>query len=252
MNERLMRIGNRHWPIVDRLMHTRGLAHEKECPDTQDAAEIVRWQKGKMERHWLESMQFRAFQVWVSYTEKDNPSMFTGKGVEGIKNPGYVEEIYPPNRAKFSVAGILNVRLDVRRTQAENAPPLSLEEIKEAGGIIDALEGRKTDPALPKKGQKRHGKTHTLTGEDKYVVYKVSYGIMFAKRRKGEPPLRNSDVIAKTKEELANDPRLNGKTIPKRTWQSWMAYVRDLKVIPGACPPAKRTHKEWEKNKPRN
>lgn len=246
MNERLMRIGNRHWPLVKRLTHSFGLGHEKECPDTQDAAEIVRWQKGKMERHWLESMQFRAFKVWVSYTEKDNPSMFTGKGVEGIKNPGYVEEIYPPSRAKFSVAGILNVRLDVWRTPAENAPPLSMEEIKEAGGIIDALEVRKTDPASPKKGEKQRGKKHTLTGEDKYLIYNMSRGIMFGKRRKGEPPLQNSDVIAKTIEAMDNDSRLNSKTKPsKRTWQIWMAeYVRKGKLIPKAHPPAKRTHKD--------
>ena len=97
--------------------------------------------------------------MWVVAPEKDNPDLYKMRGSR--KAIGEVEEIISPNKAKFTAVGILNIQIEVRSKAESEGPPLMPDEIRQAGEIIDVLEGRQ-DAAQP-AGDPRGGKASRKT-----------------------------------------------------------------------------------------
>ena len=150
--EKLVKIGDKYWPLEKIVCYDTGAGPEGEPPKTREG--LDKWQRGPKVWRWNELLQFRGFRVWLSITEKECPEL-----AESIRDgtqfiPGPVEEITPPDMARFQFAGGVKVRLTVEKYSAEGAPPLSPEEIKAAGEIIDALEGREKQTATRKGGRK--------------------------------------------------------------------------------------------------
>lgn len=140
MKEKLVKIGDKYWPLEKIMGYGTHSGPEGDPPKTRDGQ--VKWQQGPKVRHWIEHLQFRGFRLCLTVAEKDCPEL-----AESVRDgsqfiPGPVEEITPPDRARFMFAGSVKVRLTVEKYSAEGAPPLSPEEIKAAGEIIDALEMR--------------------------------------------------------------------------------------------------------------
>ena len=117
MPEHLLKIGDTWWALIETLL--------SKSTTTNDS------------RMWKVMLRFRGFRLTIGYTEKDHPDLFPGKGMDGIKDPGYVVEIYPPNRVMFSEAGILTVWM--LAYQVSDEPPLSAEDIRVVGRIFDEL-----------------------------------------------------------------------------------------------------------------
>ena len=147
--EKLVKIGDKYWPLEKTVCNGTGAGPEGEPPKTREG--LDKWQRGPKVWQWNELLQFRGFRVWLSITEKECPEL--AESIRGGTQfiPGPVEEITPPDMARFQFAGGVKVRLTVEKYSAEGAPPLSPEEIKAAGEIIDALEGR-AKQAAPRKG----------------------------------------------------------------------------------------------------
>lgn len=116
-----MRVGEHWWPLRDRPLRGGSMSHE--------------------ERVWREHLDFRGFRIFLIYSEIDHPHMFTGKGMDGIIDPGFVCEIMPPNRVRYSDAGVLKVTMHI--SQSHEDAPLTTDEIKVIGQIIDSINAPK-------------------------------------------------------------------------------------------------------------
>ena len=104
------------------------------------------------ERLWREHLNFRGFKIFLRYLESDNPHMFKGKGMDGIKDPGEVCEIMPPDRVRYSDAGVLTVTMDISQINVDT--PLTADEIKVIGQIIDSIDTPKQMTHVRGKGKK--------------------------------------------------------------------------------------------------
>lgn len=203
--EELLRIGDKHWPLVKRVCKGCGAGPVGECPKTPK--EIDKWQRGPKVWQWNELLQFRGFRVWLSFTEKENPSLFESVGEAKQAEPGRVLEILSPTRAKYSVAGLVNVALRVERFSAEGAPPLTLDEIKAVGEIIDWMEGRTSKP--PHKTGRKIKDPRPLPGPDARAEYTNKIWDLI--------PIEHSDralagkVVAWARERGEKDPAVFGR-----------------------------------------
>ena len=147
--EPLFRIVGKHWPLVKRGGKGWNYTFEGEMPHT--IAETKQWRKGPKCHFFYELLCFRGFSMWVVAPEKDNPDLYKMRGSR--KAIGEVEEIISPNKAKFTAVGILNIQIEVRSKAESEGPPLMPDEIRQAGEIIDVLEGRRDATKEPRKGR---------------------------------------------------------------------------------------------------
>ena len=117
MGDYLLRIGKDRWPIIGVWP----------CPPfMSDGVRI-----------WRGLLEFKQFRVYLEYSENDNPHMFVGKDMQGIRDPGSVKAIDPPNRVEFTNAGMLKVRMVVQQ-MADH--PLTAAEIALLGPIFNSIE----------------------------------------------------------------------------------------------------------------
>lgn len=117
MGDYLLRIGKNRWPIIGRFPLP---------PFMSDGA-----------RTWRELLEFRQFRLYLEYSEKDNPRMFVGKTMQGMRDPGNVTAIDPPNQVVYTNAGALKVRMQLQQIADH---PLSADEIALLGPIFNSIE----------------------------------------------------------------------------------------------------------------
>lgn len=235
----MIRIGERYWPLSKRIC----------CgTDRGPAGEPIATSKGLSKRkdgpkvwQWNECLQFRGFRLWIQFTHKDHPKLF--ENVPGGENkealPGMVDEIISPNTVKYSFAGVVSVRLKVEPFPAEGEPPLSPEEIKEAGKIMDFLNG--VPPPAEPKGKRppgkrmSGGKKHNLTPKDKDYLGPIILAVIRGNKKNGEKPLEGKaardEVLRRAKEHHILKQKILAEG---RTLDGWIEDVRLEGRIRGA------------------
>lgn len=238
MATKLIRIGDRYWPLLKRIHHGSDYGQAGEPLPTPDGVE--KWKKGAKVWQWNERLQFRGFRLWIQFTQQDNPALFERlpktKYMEAL--PGMVDEIIAPDKVKYSFGGVVTARLKVEPFPAEGEPPLSQKEIKEAGEIMDFIRGV-SSPAESKTkrktGARKRGKKHNLKGREKWAVASLIREIRGGKHKQGEEQPTDKEVVAKLLERAKTHPLLKERIMPGvRTLEGWVAIVRKRRTIPGA------------------
>lgn len=87
----------------------------------------------------------------------------------------------------------------------------------------------------PKTGSRKRGKKHNLAGREKGSVASLIREIRGGKRKQGEEPPTDKEVVAKLLERAKTHSLLKERTMPGvRTLEGWVAIVRKGGTIPGA------------------
>ena len=203
MADYLLRIGKHRWPIIGFWP----------CPPFMpDGVRI-----------WRGLLEFKQFRVYLEYSENDNPQMFVGKDMQGIRDPGSVKAIDPPNRVEFTNAGMLKVRMVVQQ-MADH--PLTAAEIALLGPIYNLIEDSESAKppigdaasvvAVSSKGSRKHKDVRPRWGDEERRIYDNKIHEMIMEGKSGRQIARDIPDWAE------RHSMLKGFKIPQdRSLQGW-------------------------------